>query len=545
MNLRLRGLSNRLIGLFETQLLYRRLHHINAKVEAYEADHRPQGQPVIFFNASSRIRHLSQNAAFSLLTSWGLRLSGTPVVYYVCHVGMAQCQLGAVGDPPPERPPCRVCVNLSRRMYPTNTTYGYHFTEADIGRLSESVEDMSVGEMTSVMYRDLPLGELCLPSLRWSLRRHNLADNAKTQDIFRKFLLSAANVAHTFDTLLQEADPQAVVLFNGISFPEAVAREVACRREIPVITHEVSAMPLSAFFSHDYATAYRLNIPDNFQLSTAQEAELDQYLSRRFQGDFTMAGIRFWPEMRELPADLLEKIGAFEQVVPVFTNVIFDTSQMHANTIFRDMFGWLETVLDLARKHEDTLFVIRAHPDELRRGKQSLETVESKLLEAGALEWPNVVFIPPQDFLSSYELIRRSKFVMVYNSSIGLEATFLHTPVLAGGQARYTHYPTVYLPESSHAYIQMARDFLQSEQIDIPGEFIHHARRFMYYHLFRASLDFSAFIRPRRDLRGSIVFRSFDVRALHPQQCIEMEVLRRGILKGESFIYPDKHVGDS
>jgi len=64
-------------------------------------------------------------------------------------------------------------------------------------------------------------------------------------------------------------------------------------RGIRVITHEVGLQPASAFFTDGEATAYPIHIPDEFELNDAQNAKLDAYLARRFQGDFTMAGIKF------------------------------------------------------------------------------------------------------------------------------------------------------------------------------------------------------------------------------------------------------------
>ena len=66
--------------------------------------------------------------------------------------------------------------------------------------------------------------------------------------------------------------------------------------------------------------------------------------------------------------------------------------------------------------------------------------------QPGATSLPNVVFIDSQEYISSYELIQRSKFVMVYNSSIGLEAALMGKPVLCGGQGRYTQIPDRLLP---------------------------------------------------------------------------------------------------
>jgi capsule polysaccharide export protein KpsC/LpsZ len=151
-----------------------------------------------------------------------------------------------------------------------------------------------------------------------------------------------------------------------------------------------------------------------------------------------MAGIQFWPEMRQMDDEFLQKADQFDQIVRIFTNVIFDTSQFHANTVFSTMFDWLDLVYELIKAHPETLFVIRAHPDELRSGKQSRESVPGWIEINKVEQLANVVFVGPKEYLSSYELIQRSKFVMVYNSSIGLEAALMGKEVLCGGNARYT-----------------------------------------------------------------------------------------------------------
>jgi hypothetical protein len=48
---------------------------------------------------------------------------------------------------------------------------------------------------------------------------------------------------------------------------------------------------------------------------------------------------------------------------------------VHANTLFPEMFTWLEDVKHFIQKNPDTLFVIRAHPDEYRPNKESRESV--------------------------------------------------------------------------------------------------------------------------------------------------------------------------
>jgi hypothetical protein len=231
-------------------------------------------------------------------------------------------------------------------------------------------------------------------------------------------------------------------------------------------------------------------------LNDEQNARLDAYLAKRFQGDFTMAGIKFWEDMQGLDESFLRKAAGFKQIVPVFTNVIFDTSQPHANTVFEDMFDWLDMVLEVIMEHPETLFVIRAHPDELRVRKSSRETVEGWVSSRGVDKEPNVVFVSPRETLSSYELIQKSKFVMVYNSTIGLEASIMGAPVLCAGKARFTQYPTVFFPKTIGEARGRMEEFLEAEKIEVPPEFKRNARRFLYYQLFRTSLPFGDFLKP-------------------------------------------------
>ena len=83
---------------------------------------------------------------------------------------------------------------------------------------------------------------------------------------------------------------------------------------------------------------------------------------------------------------------------------------------------------------------------------------------------------------------------MVYNSTIGLEASIMGVPVLCAGRARFTQLPTVFFPATPEEFRQHAEDFLAAAEISIPPEFKRNARRFLYYQLYRSSLPFTDFL---------------------------------------------------
>jgi len=517
----------------------------------------PSGAPVVFFKASTGIDDLSWNSGFHLLASWGFRLQGIPVVYFACNAGMSHCVLGTNRKNVHKAPPCKSCVYQSKTLYTGANPHWFTF-ERD-KELERVLENLSVDELSKYEYviasheaakqsprneeiassqsallaMTLPLGSLCLPGLRWILRVHDLIDDESTRYLYREYILSAWNVAQKFLRFLDETKPRAVIVFNGQFFPEATARYVAQKRGIRVVTHEVGLQPASAFFTDGEATAYPIHIPDEFELNNEQNAKLDAYLVKRFQGDFTMAGIKFWAEMKGLDESFLNKAARFKQIVPVFTNVIFDTSQPHANTVFSDMFAWLDVVLEIIRAHPETLFVIRAHPDEMRTRKESRETVQGWVEANGVDKLANVVFVAPKETLSSYELIQRSKFVMVYNSTIGLEASLMGKPVLCAGKARFTQYPTVFFPETVNEQRNKMEEFLAAETIDVPPEFKRNARRFLYYQLFRTSLPFGDFLEPSVRTTQTRL-KSFELEELVSSDA--MKVITDGVLERVDFL---------
>ena len=515
------------------------------------------GAPIVFFKASTGIDDLSWNSGFHLLASWALRRKGIPVAYFACHSGMSHCVLGTNRDDVHKAPPCTSCIYQSKTLYAGSndfsrfeattpalaggarevaTTAGvYWFDYQRDEQLAKALENLPLQNLMTFEWQGLPLGALCLPGLRWILRIHHLNDDEPTRYLLREYILSAWNVAQKFSKLLEETNPRAVVVFNGQFYPEAIARYIAQKRGIRVITHEVGLQPASAFFTDGEATAYPIHIPTEFELNDEQNAKLDAYLAKRFQGDFTMAGIKFWSDMKGLDESFLQKAAGFKQIVPIFTNVIFDTSQPHANTVFKDMFDWLDLVLEVIRAHPETLFVIRAHPDELRVRKASRETVAAWVEASGADKEPNVVFIAPNETLSSYELIQNSKFVMIYNSTIGLEASIMGAAVLCAGKARFTQYPTVFFPQTVDEVRRKMGEFLDAEKIDVPPELKRNARRFLYYQLVRTSLPFGDFLEPSVRTTQTRL-KSFELAELSPERSIAIEAIFDGLLNNGDFL---------
>ena len=510
----------------------RRFRAINRAVEKCPGETE---NPVLFFNASTRLNRTSLNAAYEWITAVSLRRSGIPVHFLTCSRGLKPCLLSVNRG---EESMCASCAELSRKMLVEipHTTLEY---EMDT-EVANDVEGLDHKGLAAYIHDGVPLGELTLPSLRWILRKHHLDGDPEAEKLHRAFIRSAWSTYVQAKKAMDDLKPRAVVVFNGLQYPEAVVKWLGKQRGIPTFTHEIGLMPFTAIFTEGEATACPIDLPDDFEMTPERDAKLDEYLSKRMKGTFSTAGVQFWPEMKSLPPEFWARARTYRQIVPVFTNVIFDTSQKHANVVFEDMFAWLDEVKKIIEANADTLFVVRAHPDESRPGKESHETVTDWVKKTQLTHLQNVLYVPPEEYISSYELIQVSKFTMVYNSTIGLEAAIMGAGVLSAGRSRYTQVPLCWFPKTIPEYLEKVDELLKCDTVEVPESFRLTARRFMYYQFFHTALSFEKFILPDEVWQGYVKLKNFPAEALDPEQDINQKVIHQGILHGKPFVLPDE-----
>ena len=123
--------------------------------------------------------------------------------------------------------------------------------------------------------------------------------------------------------------------------------------------------------------------------------------------------------------------------------------------------------------------------------------------------------------------------MLIYNSTIGLEATILGAAVLCAGRARFTQYPTVFFPQGQAEYASLLEAFLAADTIDVPSKFRYNARRFLYYQLFRTSLPFGQFL--ETGVRSTHArLKWFDPRDLLKSPAIQ--TVTKGLIENGDFL---------
>ena len=115
-------------------------------------------------------------------------------------------------------------------------------------------------------------------------------------------------------------------------------------------------------------------------------------------------------------------------------------------------------------------------------------------------------------------------------------------PVLCAGSARFTHFNTMVFPASREKYLGRLEEFLSGGEVEALPEHIRNARRFFYFHNYRASLTFGDFVEPAR-LRGFVKWKKFPLETLSPQRSPTVQALVEGILQGGDFMLKEPKPG--
>ena len=318
------------------------------------------------------------------------------------------------------------------------------------------------------------------------------------------------------------------------TYPEAIVTKISRNFNIRTITYETSHKEGAFFFSYNDATRYDIKIPDTFKMSNFQNEQLDEVLSKRFKGNFSMGGVNFWPEIKKIDKSFNEITQKFKFVVLIFTNVVFDTSQNYADFPFDNMFDWLDVTLKIADKYKDVLFIVRAHPAEELKGKYSRESVSSWMRYNGWLKKKNIRFFSPKQFVNSYELILKSKFILAYNSTIALESAILGVPAIVGGRARYSNSGAVVSISSREDFINTLNRYLCENEFSEKDEQKELARRYYYYSYFNTNLDLSKFL-GKNSVRAGFKIDKID--ELQAQNSKEIDILLNAIVNGQKLQY--------
>jgi hypothetical protein len=246
--------------------------------------------------------------------------------------------------------------------------------------------------------------------------------------------------------LLAKKNYNYLLLFNGRFCSACASSDAAHDLGINVLYHERGALPdrysLLSFMPHDRIKVQRQILSYwNYAnlLNCDQEQIAENFFIRKREGDGLSWHSFTSSQKHSRAASLIGKIkmkGDCEIIATYFASSDDEFIALDDETFPEGPFGSqlesLSLFQRLALKSVGHL-IIRLHPN-MRNNKGPYMDVWKQQL---SLPNPKVTFLEPDSDVSSYELLDLSDIVIVYNSTIGIEAVAAGKPVIQLGYSFY------------------------------------------------------------------------------------------------------------
>lgn len=409
---------------------------IQARTIMGDAPSQPIGGASILFMS---FRAWAEHVAWDVTMAQGLRHRGATCEFFYSGGGLPICEIGWAATDIVS--PCDACGGYVASMIDAagfpKSSVGDLVGPEERDAILADVRASSDPQVRAEAIAGFPLDPVIEPSLVWYFRSATLPKSETVKRARIDYLAGASLMATAARRLFERRRPDVIVMVNGRFYEEEIVRKIASSQGIRVASYEVGAQKGTLFFSHhtdvpasDYSIDDLWSNEGGADLTPEEEDELASVLRGRSSG--ASAHRAYYRKLRSLERD------ESRSRIVLFTNVTWDTAVIGKHRAFETMFDWVREAIEWAVDHPGTELIIRVHPAESRwPGLESAERVSDwAAAEFGPLP-RNVQIIGPEESVDSYRLMDEADLVLVYSSTIGLEAAARGKAVLVAGDTHY------------------------------------------------------------------------------------------------------------
>jgi hypothetical protein len=221
----------------------------------------------------------------------------------------------------------------------------------------------------------------------------------------------------------------------------------------------------------------------------------------------------------------------------MYTHLPWDAAIQGVSRMFEDQYEWVAETIEQFESMEDKQLVIKVHPAEKLRGtKQGVTDVLEPYFE----DLPqNVRVLEPDTDVDPYELIKTSDVVLVYTSTVGMEATYFGTPVVTAADSHYAKKGFTYDPETKEEYAKILRK--QPEALELQEKENKLGKRYMYNYFVERPTEFDLIKQAPYDSEEHIANKLNSVENLRPGENRVLDDICRAIIENTSYPYTKTH----
>ena len=442
-------------------------------------------------------------------------------------------------------PKCTSCWNTGKNTLKQagikTLQYSNYITKENIREIKHILELTEYDKIRNFKLDNISIGEHAYAG---ALRFHAQGTLKYSKEdilILKKYFESALKTFFIAKNLFKSLKFDVVVLNHGIYVPQGIISEVAKKQKNSVVTWYTAYKNKSFLFSHN-ETYHKslLKEPskewENIEFKINEENKLNDYLSSRKMGS------NDWVYFHNKNPNFNFEIKNYNNLketkfVSLFTNVVWDAQLFFDQNIFDDMLDWLFKTIQYFID-QNKILVVRAHPAEISGTLPSKQKISDEIKKKFGKLPNNIVFIAPENPISSYSIIEKSEFCIVYGSTIGTEIAAMGKNVLVGGEAWIKNKEISFDPKTKSEYFDLMSKLILNPKMD---EKTHKRAKMYAYHFFFKRMIPVNLIDVEKKKNQNFIITNENIKKIFPVNNFDkgIDTICDGILNQRSFIYEE------
>ncbi|EAQ42178.1 hypothetical protein [Polaribacter sp. MED152] len=380
---------------------------------------------------------------------------GKKVYFVMCEGFFSHC----LSNPKGNIGICKLCKSQSRKIIFENLSKDITFLQlSDYYKGSHKKEDIILKKAQDVkkyVYKDIEIGYGVISSYIHLTRNQLPEINNDSIKYFQNQILQSKQLIDAFENVIDDIKPDEISSFNGRFNEIKPVFELGIKKNIQVNLYEFENIGYKKYAKVVFKNTlphsikgnrwkfdYLWNDP-NLLKSKKIELAKEFYYNKR---NGIAAGDKIYVKgttTGKLPNNWDEKkknIILFNSSEDEYVSIGKEWEDL---ALFESQYEGLKYIFNQHKDNNEIHFYLRVHPN-LKNVKYKYHTKLYNFQE----DYNNVTVISPSEDINSYDLLDVSDKVIIFGSTIGLEASYWGKPVILLGCSWYYYENVCYIPKS-------------------------------------------------------------------------------------------------
>ena len=233
---------------------------------------------------------------------------------------------------------------------------------------------------------------------------------------------------HTFSQLIDQYQPVACFIWNGLVYPPKGLKTLCVRAGIPLFHLERGLLPNYMVIDPQGINYGGSLGGDNWKSLQKIDYQYDLRSVQLYIEKFRTEKVSIVNQDGLQSKDILSRLLSLKKtkkIILIPTQIDSDTNIIYYSPLFRTNEDVIKAMLESMIKHDDAYIIVKTHPEDSTVDTGSLQKI---LGDRGTV----------MDNMHIHWLIEASHAVVVRNSTVGLEALLFRKPVICLGKSAYS-----------------------------------------------------------------------------------------------------------